>query len=55
MIKISSLIVVYRKYDEERNSDGVGEGAQRPFVVVNERKKMGARSAGVRTRGQNPL
>ncbi len=30
-------------------------GAQRPVLLVKEPKKMGARSARARTRGQNPL
>ncbi len=30
-------------------------GAQRPVGLGNEPKKMGARSAQARTRGQNPL
>jgi hypothetical protein len=34
---------------------GGGGGAQRPVWRVNEPKKTGARSAGARTRGQNPL
>jgi hypothetical protein len=34
----------------QRSCDGVGGGAQRPVLCVNELKKTGAR-----TRGQNPL
>jgi hypothetical protein len=34
---------------------GGGRGAQRPIWGVSEIKKMGARSARARTRGQNPL
>ncbi len=39
---------------KQRNCDGQG-GAQRPVLRVNEPKKMCARSARARTRGQNPL
>jgi hypothetical protein len=38
----------------EAAMDG-GRGAQRPVWGGNELKKMGARSARARTRGQNPL
>jgi hypothetical protein len=40
---------------KQRSYDGRGGGAQRPILFGNELKKMGARSARARTRGQNPL
>jgi hypothetical protein len=43
--------------DRIRSSEAAmgGGGAQRPVWLGNEPKKTGARSAGARTRGQNPL
>jgi hypothetical protein len=40
---------------EQRSCDGRGGGAQRPVGRGNRPKKMSARSARARTRGQNPL
>ncbi len=40
---------------KQRSFNGRGGGAQRPVWHSNEPKKMGARSARARTRGQNPL
>ncbi len=50
------FIYFWGSNEKQRSCDGRGEvGAQRPVLRSNELKKTGARSARVRTRGQNPL
>jgi hypothetical protein len=48
------FIYLWGPNEKQRSCEG-GGGAQRPVWGGNELKKTGARSARVRTRGQNPL